>query len=265
MSTVTVDEFIKSFYMKDGYYHTTALELLGEDDINEENFSKAVLSMLDDDEVMFTYDDSNSDNSEAMLFYKNNNRLIYEYIFKENEKFDFNLSYITWTYPDFIDLTFKELNIFVSKLKEYIFDNNIPLEIKMNKTQKRVLENPRSDDEYPELNDKQVKRIKILANFGISIFIALILFLSVLVGYLMNNLNYTLIGFSSGLIIMGIYYAIGIKLKWRHVYCMLQKSNRHKMTPNDINWHSISKIDLIGFPITFLILGLIIGVAAFLI
>ena len=61
---------------------------------------------------------------------------------------------------------------------------------------------------------------------------------------------------SSGFIIFSLWSLLGYKLKWRHVYCSFQNTHRKPMTPHNICWSKIKKIEAYGGPCIFFILGL---------
>lgn len=57
-------------------------------------------------------------------------------------------------------------------------------------------------------------------------------------------------------IVFGLWSLIGYLLRWRHIYCSDQDSGHNKMTPEDINWSKVSKVDAYGEPIFFFIMGI---------
>lgn len=55
--------------------------------------------------------------------------------------------------------------------------------------------------------------------------------------------------------VFGAYQLIGYKRRWDHIYCSIQLFKRRQMTPQSINWDSITKFDATALPIAFVILG----------
>ena len=64
-----------------------------------------------------------------------------------------------------------------------------------------------------------------------------------------------LIPLGIGCYVFGAYQLLGYKSRWDHIYCSIQLFKRQRMTPNEINWDRISKIDATALPIAFVILG----------
>ena len=81
--------------------------------------------------------------------------------------------------------------------------------------------------------------------------------LMVLLPLLVGGVNYILF-MGIGLCLFAAYTIVGYKLRWKHIYCSFQRTSRKEMTPDDIRWGTIKKIDVYG---TSILCG-IIGVAA---
>ena len=64
-----------------------------------------------------------------------------------------------------------------------------------------------------------------------------------------------LIALGIGCLVFGTYQLIGYKNRWDHIYCSIQLFKRQRMTPHEINWDRISKLDATILPIAFVILG----------
>ncbi len=58
------------------------------------------------------------------------------------------------------------------------------------------------------------------------------------------------------LIVFSLWTFIGYKFKWKHIYCSYQNACRKTMTPHDIRWSQVDKIDVYGVPLIFFVLGL---------
>lgn len=77
-----------------------------------------------------------------------------------------------------------------------------------------------------------------------------------------DNYNYTLflvalLNMPSVLIVTGIYYIIGTKLEFTHLYCVCQSMNHKKMDPYRAEWTDADKKDMKKVGITLLIVGIL--------
>ena len=63
--------------------------------------------------------------------------------------------------------------------------------------------------------------------------------------------------FSISLLVFSAYQLIGYLCRWKHIFCSFQNAYHQKMTPEQINWDSISKFDAYGCPCFFAVLGVL--------
>ena len=64
-----------------------------------------------------------------------------------------------------------------------------------------------------------------------------------------------LIPLGVGCYIFGTWQLMGYKYRWDHIFCSIQLFKRRQMTPQSINWDSITKFDATALPIAFVVLG----------
>ncbi len=70
------------------------------------------------------------------------------------------------------------------------------------------------------------------------------------------NSNYIPTGIS--ILAFSAYELIGVLCKWKHIFCSFQNAYHQKMTPKEIDWEKISKIDAYGIPCIFAIWGILL-------
>jgi lipopolysaccharide export LptBFGC system permease protein LptF len=258
---MTKEDIRESFYIVDGFYHTNIFEI-SDYEIDKVLIHETLLDMLIEDEVLFVFGDEIIDNSTGFILYRKNNRLLMEYIFKENDSYVLLIDGCAWVYPKYKIFQFHEKADLSLKLEEYIQYNSLNLSIQgMNKDVKKNLYQSEKDSLL--LDEKQVKRVKLLAYFWRYGFLPFIPLFMVGGAFLFNNEYGMLIGMSTFLLIMAIYLLMGAIFRFRHIYCMYQNANHQEMTPNKIYWISMKNSDIYGVPIIFIIIaiaGLIVGI-----
>jgi len=259
---LTKQNIKKSSYIVDGFYHTNIFEI-SDYETDEKLIHETIFEMLIEEELLFVFGDETNDNSTAFILYRKNNRLLMEYIFKENDKYVLQIDGCAWVYPEYKIFQFHEKAELSIKLEEYLHNNNsLSLSTQgMNKDIKKSL--TQSDKDTLLLDDKQVIRVKILAYFWRYGFLPFIPLFMVGGAFLFNNEYGMLIGMSIFMLIMAVYLLIGAIFHFRHIYCMYQNANHQEMTPNKIYWNSMKNSDIYGVPIIFIIIGiagLIVGI-----
>ncbi|MCF7923618.1 MAG: hypothetical protein K9L64_00765 [Candidatus Izimaplasma sp.] len=251
---ITKQDIRESFYIVDGFYHTNIFEF-SDYETDGGLIHETLLEMIAEDEVLFVFGDETNDKSTAFILYRKNNRLLMEYIFKENDRFFLLLDGCAWVYPEYKIFQFHEKAELSVKLEEYIQYNSLSLSIQgMNKDIRKSLNQSNKDSLL--LDEKQVKRVKLLAYFWRYGFIPFILLFMVGGAFLFNNEYGMLIGMSTFMLIMAIYLLMGAIFRFRHIYCMYQNANHQEMTPNKIYWNSMKNSDIYGVPIIFIVIGI---------
>lgn len=64
-----------------------------------------------------------------------------------------------------------------------------------------------------------------------------------------------LIPMGIGCYVFGTYQLIGYKNRWDHIYCSIQLFRKEPMTPENIQWDRVRKLDATALPIAFVLLG----------
>ena len=250
------EEVEKAFYMVDGRYHTNVLSIIKCNE-DEKPVYETVMGMLEEDEIRFVYSDETPGAFGAFVLYRNNGRLMMEYVTKENGMYVFKTETCFWVYPGYKDFDLREKVAFAMKLKEYAQYESLNIQVGQinNQNPEDILKQTERDTRV--LNTKQVQRVIILAHFWRVGFLVLLLVLAIAGKYLFPDNKYgILIGLSAGIMFYGFYLLIGILFRFRHIYCMYQLANHQKMTPNAIYWNSMKKSSLYGVPIVCFIFGM---------
>ena len=79
-------------------------------------------------------------------------------------------------------------------------------------------------------------------------------FMAVLLNYFFSS-KYL---FGIVLITYGLWTILGYNLKWTHIFCSFQNEYNKKMTPNNVNWNKVKKIDVYFISVFFILSGLCI-------
>ena len=66
-----------------------------------------------------------------------------------------------------------------------------------------------------------------------------------------------LLAMGIGCLVLAAWSFVGYKCRWKHIFCSYQNAYHAKMTPNDIDWAWISKVDAYGVPAFFAVMGVV--------
>ena len=134
-------ELLNSFYKtKDGYYHTkifNELDFNNQDDLDI--YYEALLDLLDDQEVMFVKDDSDSNMEYGLVLYRSGLWIFHERLLYKNRKYHFNAEKVFYTFPSDQIFTLDETVNFIKKLTSYCDFEKIALQINNYKYKNQVL------------------------------------------------------------------------------------------------------------------------------
>jgi len=257
-----------SFYEIHGEWHTNVLSTIDFEE-HEEEVHEAILEILKEGEFRFVYDDETRDSSTAFLLYRQGNRLLMEYLFKEeDERYEYPLEVSFWIYPKVKSLTTPEMAQLDLLLTKVIEEQELPLVVtkkRMKKPSKILLDQSAKDANLlSEAEERRIKRFAYFFRYWIFLFMFGFFFLG---GFLFGGSHGGLIGFGVFFLAYGFYILIGAIKKFRHIYCMYQNAYHQEMTPNEIYWNTINNSDLYGLPIVFLIFGvgsLVVGILGLL-
>ena len=106
----------------------------------------------------------------------------------------------------------------------------------------------------------QKKRVIVLALFHRYAYT--ILFPLLIIFIFAKNTMFLLFGVN--FILFALHSLIGYVCRWKHIYCSYQNAYKEKMTPNNICWAKIRKVDAYGIPLFFGALGLIMIIMWFI-
>ncbi len=109
----------------------------------------------------------------------------------------------------------------------------------------------------PKLSEQEIIRIKRIAMISKYPGIAAIIAQALVWGSVFHSRNAIMISMGIGIIGYGIYWFIGYRLRWRHIYCIHQSFSRIKMTPDNCDWDTFPKSEAYGLPAFFVIFGMI--------
>jgi len=106
----------------------------------------------------------------------------------------------------------------------------------------------------------QKKRIVILAVFHRYAYTILFPLLIILI--FRKNMVFLLLG--ADFILLALHSLIGYICRWKHIYCSYQNAHRKQMTPDNICWAKMKKVDAYGIPLFFGVLGIIMIIMCFI-
>ena len=86
-------------------------------------------------------------------------------------------------------------------------------------------------------------------------------FVPVLVG---GNDRIRLLYLGISFLVLSVYNIVGVLFKWKHIYCAHQSMSRKKMTPDNIEWDTVTFADKYGIPIVFIVFSIIAFVCYFI-
>lgn len=117
-----------SIYESNGVLHCNILEQMENDNLIY-TFYKAMIDYLNDNELVLLIDDGCMNDELALVFYKNNNKLYFNQIYRENnEPFEIEKN-VFWYYPIDAIVTKKEKELFNDAVDEYVSNNSELLRI----------------------------------------------------------------------------------------------------------------------------------------
>lgn len=252
-----------SFYEIHGEWHTNVLSAIDFEEY-EDQVHLAIYEMLAEGEFRYVYDDETKDASTAFLLYRKGNRLLMEYIFKEDDTYEYPLELSFWIYPKAKSLTAPEMAQFDLVLTKAIQEQDIPLVVtkkRMKKSSQTMLNQSAKDATLlSETEERRIKHLAYFFRYWVFLFMFGFFFLG---GFLFGGSSGGLLGFGVFFLAYGAYTLLGAIKKFRHIYCMYQNAYHQEMTPNEIYWNTINKSDLYGLPIVMLVFGvgsLVVGI-----
>ncbi len=254
-------------YLINGIYHVDFSKFETSSDFDAEDDSASEIEIYEeiskdiaDKEIRLAIDDTSEDG--AFLFYKNGDKFFVDYLYKnDGANFIFANDFLFWFTEYHREMTVSEETEFLTLLGKYIKNNEVPLEATLTLMQRRKVDNPVvSDNLSIEKQDKVKMTAQIIKNSGVMLGMVLAL-VAVLIK---SNVSAVLFGFGVGYAIYSLYLFVVIGLKLRHAFCLVQLLNKHKMTPNEVNWKLYPSIEKYFKPITSLVVSAVLIAISFI-
>lgn len=86
-------------------------------------------------------------------------------------------------------------------------------------------------------------------------------FVPILVG---GNDRIRLLYLGVSFFVLSVYNIVGVLFEWKHIYCAHQSMSHKKMTPDNIQWDTVSFADKYGMQIVFIAFSIILVICYFL-
>ena len=132
-------EIKNAIYEKDGVYRFKNSEAFDLDE-NDYTLYKAMMDYLKEDQFLLAIDDMEENDEVAHIFYKLNNKLQYDMLFREGKvPFEINPDFLDWYYPEYSEILEEEKASYKHAIDEYVFYNPELLKIRKEDNKKRKL------------------------------------------------------------------------------------------------------------------------------
>ncbi|MBI9009074.1 MAG: hypothetical protein JEZ05_03505 [Tenericutes bacterium] len=245
----TIDDFYQAYYKIDGVYHTNMLEVIDYDNPEDVTLlNEALLKLLSDGEILFVLDDNTEEDVSAFVLYRKGDKILNEFILFERNCFVYDAEFCDWQFPEEAALNKEERIAFFERLNNLIVFDNLNLEIK---NASLIKKDRNLNEELIDLRPTQVNIIKILAFFWRYIYIAFAFGSAIILRFsLEKEVSNIVLGIS--ILIYAIYFFIGIRLQFKHVYYAIQKNLKRKV---DLNNMTFNAKDLKNQTIFLLVIG----------
>ena len=118
-----------NIFFKDNKYYFENIDVL-ENDITEIIMEKVLLDILEDNELRLIYEETD-DEKVIYLFYKSNEKLLYELLFEDEDKYyEVDYEYFEWSFPKIREINSNEMEEIKSKIRDFMLYNPYTLKIK---------------------------------------------------------------------------------------------------------------------------------------
>ena len=226
----TIDTFYKAYYKIDGFYHTNMLDVIDYDNPEDVKLlNEALLKILSDGEILFVVDDNTEVDVSAFILYRKGDKILNEFILFEQGEFSYCAEFCSWQFPEEFALNDEEKRGFIRRLKNLIAFDNLNLVIKnYTYTEKDINRN----QELIDITPSQIATIKVMAFFWRYIYV-FVMFASVLVLRYSNEKPVSTIILGCFILVYCLYFFIGIRLGFKHVYYAIQKNSRREIDYNN--------------------------------
>ena len=233
-----------------------------EDTSYEEEIYEQIAQDLKDGEVRLAIDDNSEDKQGAFLFYKKGEEFFVDYLYAEDGgDFVFANDFLYWYTNYHREMTVSEETEFLIALSDYIKNSKVPLQATLTLMQRRKMENPVKADNLPsEKQDNYKMAAQIIKTSGV----VLGMILALVCVIVEKGVSSVLFGFGLGYLIYTVYLFVVIGLKLRHAFCLVQLLNKHKMTPNEVNWKLYPSVEKYFKPLTYLVVSAVLILISFI-
>ena len=104
------------------------------------------------------------------------------------------------------------------------------------------------------------RKIKFLAYCNRFVFPLISYFVPIFVG---GNDRTRLLYLGVSFFALSVYNIVGVLFKWKHIYCAHQSMSHKKMTPDNIQWDTLSFADKYALHIVFVVFSIVAIVCYF--
>lgn len=248
----TMEYFYNAYYRKNGIYYTNIDTLIDYENIEElELLHQALIKLLADGEVLFVINDNVENSESGYILYRLGNWIVNQLVYKDIDTYIFQVSEATFMLPVEKELNYQEKDRLVNCLMNYIEFEHINLDIiGYDFDALKVLK-----------NQKPIKPLKknivlILVFFWRYVYIISVLLATFIASLVWEKTATLIIGFAA--ILYGLYFLLGIKFKFKHVYYIICKATKKSPELDNIRWDKFKKPSLYIYPIYILLAGIIV-------
>lgn len=258
------------FYTKNDKYYVNLTKYVADDeffDPNEDTVDETevyaiIADTMQDGEICFAIDEDAEDGDGAFLFYKREEKFFVDYIYANNDgEYVFSNDFLFWFTNYHREMTVVEETEFLTSLQKYIESSDLPLSAIYTVMQQRKVANPTVS---AELDDRKQDSYKFAAQIIKSSGAILGLILALVFVAINKTALSALFGFGLGFAIYSVFLFVSIVCKFRYAFCVVQLLNKHKMTPDEMNWSFYPSIEKYFKPIWYAILSAFLIVISFI-
>jgi hypothetical protein len=264
-------QFDGLYYVKDGKYYVNLTKYIpnedffdpDEDTVDETEVYDVIAESMSDGEIRLAFDDDSEENENgAFLFYKSDDKFFVDYLYADKDgEYLFNNDFLYWFTNYHREMTVIEETDFLIALQKYIEGNDLPLSAIYTVMQQRKVANKTVS---AGLDDKKQDNYKLAAQIIKASGAILGLILALVFVSIKRTALSALFGFGLGFGIFSVVLFISILCKFRFAFCVVQLLNKHKMTPDEMNWAFYPSIEKYFKPIWYAILSAILIAISFI-
>lgn len=248
----TIEDFYNAYYKKDGIYHTNINKIIDYDNLEElALLYKALLKLLADGEILFVINDELENSASAYILYRKGNWILNQFVLQEEDTYIFDALKSAYSLPIDKELSYLEKDNLIKNLENYVKFENINLRII--EYDFKALEEQREKEPIKPLSKNYILT---LAFFWRYIYILGVILAAFITGLISGKYAGLIIGAAG--IIYGLYFLLGIRFHFKHVYYIICKIRKLDSDLDNIRWEKLKKSSLYIFPLSILILGIFV-------